>query len=109
MHYIGIDIGGTTIKASRVDATGKVLESAKAPTPANDLPELIAAIRELVTRLGTQVKVDAIGVGIPGLVNARREFSENPAGVGFHYFFNGNLFILSLKMGVRREIILTIP
>jgi hopanoid biosynthesis associated protein HpnK len=28
---------------------------------------------------------------IPGLVNARGEFSESPVGVGFNYFFNRNL------------------
>lgn len=28
---------------------------------------------------------------IPGLVNERREFTNNPAGAGFRYFFNGSL------------------
>ena len=27
MHYVGIDIGGTSIKAGLIDETGRVLES----------------------------------------------------------------------------------
>lgn len=36
---------------------------------------------------------------IPGLVNAKREFSQNPAGAGFRYFFQRNL-----REPLRREI-----
>jgi glucokinase len=71
MHYIGIDIGGTTIKAALVDARGAVAEKAKAPTPADDLNSLIATIATLVSKLRGSGPVSAIGVGIPGLRNIK--------------------------------------
>lgn len=71
MHYIGIDIGGTTIKAGRIDESGAVRESAKAQTPSDDLERLIATIADLVTTLQTHGPIAAVGAGIPGLRNAR--------------------------------------
>src|SRR5688572_1600375 len=71
MHYIGIDIGGTTIKAARIDAGGAVEQSASSPTPANDLDSLLAAISDLVSRLTADQPASGVGVGIPGLRNAR--------------------------------------
>ena len=71
MEYIGIDIGGTTIKAGRVDASGVLLSSAKAPTLGNDIEALIAAIADLVEELQATGPVAAVGVGIPGLRDAR--------------------------------------
>src|SRR5688572_4049022 len=70
MHYIGIDIGGTNIKAARIDTFGAVAESARAATPANNLEEFIAAISGLVSKLQANASV-AVGVGIPGLRNAK--------------------------------------
>jgi len=71
MHYIGIDIGGTTTKAGRVDALGAIAESVKAPTPAENLENLIDTIGSLVSRLAAGAPVSAVGVGIPGLRNSR--------------------------------------
>jgi len=71
MHYIGIDIGGTTIKAGRVDAFGAVSESARTSTPTDDLARLIDAVAGLVSKLRTDSSIAAVGIGIPGLRNAR--------------------------------------
>jgi glucokinase len=69
MHYIGIDIGGTTIKAARTDKSGVVAESVKASTPAHDLNNLVATIGDLVGRLERHTPISAVGVGVPGLRN----------------------------------------
>jgi glucokinase len=71
MHYIGIDIGGTTIKAARVDALGAVSESARTATPADNLESLLDAIAGLVSKLRINTSITAVGVGIPGLRDAR--------------------------------------
>jgi glucokinase len=76
MHYIGIDIGGTGIKAALTDASGMVLESAKAPTPAGDLQELLAAVAGLVKKLQSKATVGGVGVGIAGLLSARTRILE---------------------------------
>jgi glucokinase len=71
MRYIGIDIGGSSIKAALTDASGVVSQSAKTRTPADDLESLMAAVAELVTILRGNAPVAAVGVGIPGLRNSR--------------------------------------
>jgi glucokinase len=76
MNFIGIDIGGTGIKAALTDDSGSVLETAKTPTPADDLPGLLAAVSGLVARLQQKAKVAGVGVGIAGLLNARTRIME---------------------------------
>jgi glucokinase len=71
MRYIGIDIGGTSIKAGLADASGTVLQSRRAPTPAHDLDRLESTIGELVAQLHRGGPVAAVGIGIPGLRHAR--------------------------------------
>jgi glucokinase len=71
MHYIGIDIGGTTIKAGRADALGAVSEFLSKPTPADNLNLLIAALADLVSELRTNASIAGVGIGVPGLRNAR--------------------------------------
>src|SRR5215467_4694147 len=67
MHYVGIDIGGTSIKAGLVDESGKVCELQQAPTPINNLDDFVSVVAELFSRLRTNGTVRAVGVGIPGL------------------------------------------
>src|SRR5436190_18298299 len=76
MNYIGIDIGGTGIKAALTDDSGVVLETLKTPTPADDLRNLIAAVSGLVAKLQQKASVAGVGVGIAGLLNARTRIME---------------------------------
>ena len=48
MDYIGLDIGGTSIKAGLVDQTGQILESQKAPTIIDDLNGFLSNLSELI-------------------------------------------------------------
>ncbi|TPL89901.1 ROK family protein [Mesorhizobium sp. B2-3-13] len=67
---IGIDIGGTNLRAARISGTGEIhkrLSEKSAPDP-----ELVLGrIADMVRLLDTP-DVVAIGVGIPGRVDARR-------------------------------------
>ena len=66
---IGVDIGGTNIRAGRVSALGEVLEWATHPTASQ--PSLVSVqIGDLVRSLDDK-NVKAIGIGIPGRVDAR--------------------------------------
>ena len=70
MNYLGVDLGGTNIKAALVDAQGKLLREASVPTnlprPAEAVCDDIAA---LCRQLAEGVRVGGIGVGCPGTVD----------------------------------------
>jgi polyphosphate glucokinase len=68
MHALGIDIGGTGIKAAPVDvATGKLLaDRQKIATPRPALPDAIA---DVVKQLTTSFKWSGpVGITFPGVV-----------------------------------------
>lgn len=69
-RFIGIDLGGTQLRAALVDATGQVHARRKVKTPRSGGPE--AVIRE-ICQLIDEVRapgVRAIGIGIPGSIEA---------------------------------------
>ena len=76
MNYIGIDIGGTGIKAALTDDSGMVLEAVKTPTPSDNIQDLIAAVCGLVTTFRQKATIGGVGVGIPGLLNTRTRIVE---------------------------------
>jgi polyphosphate glucokinase len=71
---IGVDIGGSGIKAAAVDLdTGELLSQRhRVPTPQPSAPAaVIASVARLVKRIGTEVKLapdTAVGVGYPGVI-----------------------------------------
>lgn len=48
MHYLGLDIGGTSVKAGLVDETGEILESRRAHTVIDDLNAFLFNLTELI-------------------------------------------------------------
>ena len=70
MKTIGVDLGGTNMKAALVDETGQVLQEISAPTnlprPAEAVCDGIAA---LCLALSQDQQVAGIGVGCPGTVD----------------------------------------
>lgn len=82
---IGIDVGGTTIKAVAADAEGRVLEEFRAETPAPD-PRgegLVEAVAALVTQLGTNSNDAPVGVVVPGIVDETRGLAVHSANIGW--------------------------
>ncbi|PDQ18993.1 transcriptional regulator, partial [Mesorhizobium sanjuanii] len=66
---IGIDIGGTNLRAARISATGEILERISDKSAPD--PELVLSrIADMVRRLDAP-GVAAIGIGVPGRVDAR--------------------------------------
>jgi glucokinase len=66
---IGVDIGGTKITVGRVDGEGRILAQRILPTPA-DNAEAFSAIDATIAALDA-ADVCAIGVGVPGRVDAK--------------------------------------
>ena len=71
---IGVDIGGSGIKAAAVDLdTGELLSQRhRVPTPQPSAPAaVIASIARLVKRIGVEVQLEAntaVGAGFPGVI-----------------------------------------
>lgn len=63
----GIDVGGTKCLGLAVAPDGTVLGECRVPTP-NDADELIATLAAIASELGARPGVDALGIGVPGLV-----------------------------------------
>ena len=78
--FVGLDVGGTTMKAGTVDAAGQVLGTSVVPTEAergqeHGLRQMERGIREAVAAAGlTLEQITVIGVATPG-------FMDIPAGL----------------------------
>ncbi len=77
--FIGIDLGGTNIKAAMVDTeTGEITATRSTPTKAREghhvvIAEMAKLVDEIIT-VGGQTKKDigGIGVGLPGLIDLEK-------------------------------------
>jgi glucokinase len=73
--YVGLDVGGTTMKAGVVDDAGKALASVSLPTEAHrgqefGLERMCETIRQAVVAAGLKMSaVSAIGVATPGTMD----------------------------------------
>lgn len=75
-YYVGIDIGGMSIKAGLVDACGNILVKESVTTPLNDKNLLKEAIFKLIDNVlkkseKTISEIEYVGIGSPGIVNFR--------------------------------------
>lgn len=74
MKYVGIDIGGTNLKAGLVDERGNLLASKKVKIAQIDNQEslartMAAMTQELAETVGVPIdKIASVGVGVPGTV-----------------------------------------
>lgn len=85
-YYIGIDIGGTTIKAGIVDENGNILVKDAVKTDARQerlAPDAAALAEQLLIQAGLEKEnITGVGMGIPGTVDAKNgivRYSNNIA------------------------------
>ena len=67
MTVVGVDLGGTKCLGVAL-ADGAVVAEARVPTPKGADP-VLSSIAELVDELGGDLAIEAVGVGLPGLVD----------------------------------------
>ncbi|SMB94274.1 glucokinase [Thermanaeromonas toyohensis ToBE] len=78
MYFLGIDLGGTTIKGGIVDKTGNILTQGQVPTRAEAGAEAVLAqienlTKELKARVGiSDGQLRGAGIGIPGSVDVEK-------------------------------------
>lgn len=71
-HYIGIDFGGTNLRAAIADTdTGQIFHQQKRPTLANEGQEavigrIVELTRELIHTSGAAGSIKGVGIGVPG-------------------------------------------
>ncbi len=72
-YYLGLDIGGMSIKCGLTDKDGSIVAKQTAPTPVDDVDACVAVMADLCTatvrKAGlTLEKVAGVGIGAPGTV-----------------------------------------
>ena len=68
MPSLGIDVGGTTVKAGLISPDHQVLKRASVTTPRGEASALLEAIAEVSERLLSGTAPDSAGVTVPGTV-----------------------------------------
>lgn len=77
-YYLGVDLGGTNIKAGITDETGKILLKSSVRTDSKGdaraiADQMVGLCRELCEKADIPMDaVEAVGVGIPGTVDAQK-------------------------------------
>ncbi|MFB9725145.1 ROK family protein [Haloechinothrix salitolerans] len=71
MNAVGIDVGGTSLRAGVVDEHGAVIDTVLAPTP-DDADALESAIAHAVDELRQRHPVTAVGLAVAGFVAVDR-------------------------------------
>lgn len=85
--YIGVDVGGMSIKAGVVNEEGTIIFKETAKTDAMDVDKFLEDIRLLVKKTITiaeekGLKVEGIGFGVPGVVNNVNGTIDKMANIG---------------------------
>src|SRR4051794_2543258 len=76
--WLGIDVGGTNVVMALGDRNGNVFAKKRIPTLAADgaarvLKRIIDAVEAMLAETGTPIsRLGGIGLGVPGLVDAKR-------------------------------------
>lgn len=71
-YSIGVDLGGTNLRAAAIDRQGKILEKISGSVQYSSgreaiLGNIVAAIQEVISRVG-QSNLVGVGIGIPGFI-----------------------------------------
>jgi glucokinase len=81
-HYIGVDLGGTTLTAAAVDiASGDITGRQQVPTLAIQGPEAVMArMAELIRCVSDAAglpkeQIGAVGIGVPGVLDMERGYT----------------------------------
>ncbi len=69
MEYIGIDVGGTNLKAGLVDENGTILAVERVPLDFQGAESFAATLADLARKVMGQAQADYVGVGLPGAVD----------------------------------------
>src|SRR5581483_5100392 len=66
--YIGLDVGGTYVKAARIETSGAISRHRQVPVSRGSAAELLDQLAEIVRDLQIGGTL-AIGIGVPGIID----------------------------------------
>lgn len=69
--FIGLDVGGTNLKAARIATDGSIEARLHEPIARERGEDLLEQLRRAVQALSKAEKPDGVGVGLPGIVDHR--------------------------------------
>ena len=90
MYYIGIDLGGTSIKVGLVDENGHILKKVSRPTKVERgarpvVDDMADMCREVAVLCGVSMdEVKAVGIGLPGIQDPRTGHVPFCTNLGWH-------------------------
>lgn len=90
MYYVGIDLGGTTIKGGIVTEEGNIIKSKSAPTlPEREGSEIIKSIAmlalDIINEEGINIKdIHSVGIGSPGLIDSKNKVIVLSSNINFY-------------------------
>ena len=88
-YYVGIDLGGTTVKAAVVNWEGKILSKAHLDCPRMEGDEAIISritdtVKITLDQVGlTMDQISSVGIGTPGIANSETGIVEYSCNLGF--------------------------
>lgn len=78
---IGLDVGGTSLKAARIDARGEIVARAEQPVSKGSTADLLEQMRAAVQALEVGGPSLGVGIGLPGIVDANTGCLRNAPNV----------------------------
>ncbi|WP_437226426.1 ROK family protein [Planctomicrobium sp. SH661] len=100
--FVGVDVGGTSVKFALAGADGKLVREGSIPTDSHEGPQaVLQRIGEYVKQLTAEAGVSpaALGMGLPGLVDARQGITRYLPNMTTHWKDVPAADILSRQLG----------
>lgn len=91
MYYLGVDLGGTTIKVGLVNEQYEVIESLSSPTKRERsfeevLKDMAMLCKEVLVKRGlTEKDIHSIGIGSPGIASPSEGIILSSSNLNFNY------------------------
>lgn len=108
-YYIGVDIGGTNLKAGVVDGQGQIISEASVPTGADRpqdvvLSDILGAVMTSIAGANISVKdIRAVGMGSPGMIDTENGIVIYNNNLGWKDFNIGEKMSAALGVPARLE------
>ncbi|HXQ51449.1 MAG TPA: ROK family protein [Stellaceae bacterium] len=98
---IGIDLGGTKIEGAALERGGSLVLRRRVPTPAQDYPATILAVRDLVLGIEQELgQSGSVGIGMPGALSPATGLVKNSNST----CLNGKPFDRDVMAALGREV-----